>query len=309
MESPGGVTASAIWRSYYLFRAEPWEEFLVGAVRPFVDELLGKDLAEGFFFIRYWERGPHIRLRLKTRSGERVDRRVYDYFETYFAQHPSRRTLQEGTGWLANDSVQSIAYEPETVRYGGPARLLIAERQFEASSRAVLDVIGEERDWSYDRALGAAIQLHLMFAHAFGFGLNAVKRFFAETADILMSWENPMVQWRDDPKTLLPQFAEAFSRQRAALTRAHALVWSALGEGAEFDQEWANRWVREMREVAACLNATRGAGEPLVNHTERAVLRSLIHMTNNRLGVRNRDEAYLAYVMRHALEGIDGADT
>jgi hypothetical protein len=31
-------------------------------------------------------------------------------------------------------------------------------------------------------------------------------------------------------------------------------------------------------------------------------------MTNNRLGVRNRDEAYLAYVMKCALEEIDGRD-
>jgi len=316
MESPGNVTASvtanAIWRSYHLFRAEPWEEFLGAGVRPLVDELAGDGLSDGliqgFFFIRYWERGPHIRLRLKTAHRKDVDRRVHAHFADYFARIPSRRTNSGADDWLPNDTVQEIAYEPETVRYGGPARLPIAERQFEASSRAVFGVIGEGRDWSYDRALGAAIQLHLMFAHAFGFELEALKRFFAETADQLMSWENPMVQWRDDPKTVLPHFAEAFSRQREALVRAHAVVWSGLAEGGEFDQEWANRWVRDMREIAARLTATRGAGEPLVNFTERAVLRSLIHMTNNRLGVRNRDEAYLAYVMKRALEEIDGRD-
>jgi thiopeptide-type bacteriocin biosynthesis protein len=307
MESSGIVTGNATWRSYHLFRAEPWEEFLCTVVQPLVDQFADGGLTEGFFFIRYWERGPHIRLRLKTAYAEDVHRRVYAHFGDYFAQAPSRREAG-ADDWLPNDTVQEIAYEPETVRYGGPARLPIAERQFEVSSRAVLGVIGEGGDWSYDRALGAAIQLHLMFVHAFGFELEALKRFFAETADLLMSWENPLVQWRYDPKTLVPQFAEAFARQRAALVRAHALVWSALADGETFEQEWANRWVRGMREIAGCLTATRRAGEPLVNFTERAVLRSLIHMTNNRLGVRNRDEAYLAYVMKCALEEIDGRD-
>src|SRR5438874_11952323 len=77
MESSGIVTGNATWRSYHLFRAEPWEEFLCTGVRPLVDELADAGLTEGFFFIRYWERGPHIRLRLKTAYAEDVHRRVY----------------------------------------------------------------------------------------------------------------------------------------------------------------------------------------------------------------------------------------
>ncbi|HHH49559.1 MAG TPA: hypothetical protein ENK52_01120, partial [Saprospiraceae bacterium] len=53
------------WLAVHLFYNEPWEEFLAKAVKPYVDTLVQTGIAAQFFFIRYWERGPHIRLRIK----------------------------------------------------------------------------------------------------------------------------------------------------------------------------------------------------------------------------------------------------
>ncbi|HEX7680337.1 MAG TPA: thiopeptide-type bacteriocin biosynthesis protein [Thermoanaerobaculia bacterium] len=290
----------ACWSSYHLFRGEPWEVFLTGAVEPFVAAARDEGLIESFFFIRYWERGPHIRLRLRTASAEELDARVRSYFADFFARSPSARSISHET-WLPNDSVQNIAYEPETGRYGGPRRLPIAEEQFEASSRAVLAIVGEG-EWSYERALGAAIQLHLMFAHAFAFDLTAVKQFFGDTADVFLRFENQFVRLDEPAESILPVFALAFGQQQEQLARVHAAVWSALEEGAEIEQAWATRWLADMRAVATRLRDTTSAEKTAPEH---AILRSYIHMTNNRLGIRNRDEAYLAYIMRRSLEKID----
>ncbi len=292
--------SDACWASYHLFRGEPWEPFLTGAVEPFVAAAREEGLIESFFFIRYWERGPHIRLRLRTESAEELDARVHSYFADFFARSPSTRLTSQET-WLPNDSVQNIAYEPEIERYGGPRRLLIAEEQFEASSRAVLAIV-RGGEWSYERALGAAIHLHLMFAYALAFDITTLKQYFADTADIFLRFDNQFVRLDEPPESMLPAFALAFERQQDQLTRVHAVVWSALEEDAEIEQAWASRWLADMRAVATRLRAARsGAGTA----PEPSILRSYMHMTNNRLGVNNRDEAYLAYIMRRSLEKID----
>ena len=49
----------------YLYYSEPWEELLTEAVLPLIKQVMEAGLAEQYFFIRYWKRGPHIRLRFK----------------------------------------------------------------------------------------------------------------------------------------------------------------------------------------------------------------------------------------------------
>ena len=59
------MCALCSWLSVHLFYNEPWEEFLQKAVEPYVNTAIQTGIATQYFFIRYWERGPHIRLRLK----------------------------------------------------------------------------------------------------------------------------------------------------------------------------------------------------------------------------------------------------
>jgi len=177
------------WLSAHLFYNEPWEKFLTQAVTPFVAQILTNGLAEQFFFIRYWEKGPHIRLRFKGNPEvleNQVKPKLVQYFLDYFQAHPSQRTDPTGLSeipaayqWYPNNSIQFISYEPETERYGGEAGILIAESQFQASSEAVLAVMREKNNWDYDQALGTAIQLHLGFAFAAGMDFSETVAFFA----------------------------------------------------------------------------------------------------------------------------------
>lgn len=285
------------WRSYHLFRAEPWDEFLRDVVQPFVSQVMDEGLATQYFFIRYWERGPHIRLRLETAAPAELDARVHAHFEHFFRLAPSRRE-RERPGWLPNDTVQEIAYEPETLRYGGPARLLIAEEQFQASSCAVMALLSSG-GWSHERALGAAIQLHLIFAYAVGFRFGALASFVSASAD-----EWPRFLGITPENSLEPAFRAAFAGQRESLIAAHAAIWSALHDGAEFEQEWANRWLAAMRGIGMRLRAAGGNGGGAFDRQEESILKSYMHMTNNRLGLLLREEAYLAFLMSRCMEEL-----
>jgi thiopeptide-type bacteriocin biosynthesis protein len=290
------------WVSFHLFRTDRLNDFLLAAVAPFVAEVSAERLTSSFFFIRYHEGGPHVRLRLLTRSRGALVRRTHVYFHAYFKEHPSTaapRSLTPAT--FVNDSVVESRYEPELQRYGGPKRIGISERHFEASSRAVLGAIAERRG-TYESAIGTAIQLHLIFAHALGFASMDAARFFdgvLKRFAAAPAWL-PGVLSADEA---MERFAESFERQRDSLVTLHQTIWSALEEGQEFEQAWANRWLADNVTTARQLRRARGLKpkEPLTS-ADCAILASYFHMTNNRLGLLNGDEAYVGYLLMRGLQ-------
>jgi thiopeptide-type bacteriocin biosynthesis protein len=289
------------WSSFHLFRTDPIDDFLLAAVAPFVGEVFAKGLASAFFFIRYREGGPHVRLRLRTTSPRTLVRRTHAHFGTYFEGHPSLTPpAAPMPPTFVNDSVLESSYEPEVSRYGGLKCISISERHFEASSRAVLGAIAE-RHGSYESAIGTAIQLHIIFAYAMGFGLGEAAGFFSgvSTRFVASGGGYPAVVTADQA---FGQFAESFEHQRDSLVNLHNAIWSALGEGQEFEQEWANRWLLDNVAIARRLRRARGLKpkEPW-SSAEHAILTSYFHMTNNRLGLLNRDEAYVGYLLSQGL--------
>jgi len=296
--------SAVAWRSYHLFRPHPWDEFLRDAVSPFLERFAVPPLIERFFFIRYWERGPHIRLRLETPAASELDAYIYDHFNAYFARSPSQR-IEEGVGdCFPNDSVQIIPYEPEVERYGGPSLISLAEDQFQASSRAVLGLLAGE-GWCYERALGAAFQMHLMFANAIGFQRESLAGFLSGAAEGWLSQARPGeeidLEWRR--KT----FENAYTRDREAFAGTYATLWPALDDGDELEQEWAAGWVEDTRLIARRLRQVSGADAGSFTARERSIFISFMHMTNNRLGLRTADEAYLAHVLNRAVQECTSA--
>ncbi len=325
------------WLAAYLYYSEPWEKFLIESVKPFVDKVMENRWARQFFFIRYWERGSHIRLRFNG-DAETMEKQVKPgldaHFSKYFQEHPGKRetpeyveTLPPGQQWFPNNSIQYIDYEPEVDRYGGPTGILIGERQFEASSRAVFAVIEESGEWDYDRALGAAIQLHLGFAFALGMDLVETGEFFTQISRTWFSRaygyseDTPKEQIKERREITLKAFEENFERQEATLVPYHQTLWSAFNEEVEFEQEWLNRWLEHMTAIKNELITAREQKSLVIPRWFRpdpgnktpgkrsqlwAILESYVHMTNNRLGIMNRDEAYLGYLIKESLKEVEG---
>lgn len=323
------------WLAAYLYYVEPWEEILVNAVKPFIKQVMDNKWAERYFFIRYWERGPHIRLRFfgDTRVlREQVKPRLDEYFENYYKEHPTTRKDAENIEDIKpefrpfpNNSVQYIEYEPEVPRYGGPVGILIGERQFQVSSDAVLEVIRETGDWDYDRALGAAIQMHLGFAYALGMDLKETAAFYSRISTMWFSRayafqpDMPKEELQERQKITMDAFKENFEKQKETLVPYHRVLWEAFNGGAVFEQDWLNQWIEGMKKIKEELHTAQAndqlvfqeaylpkliEGIPQDRQLLWLILESYIHMTNNRLGILNRDEAYLGYLIRESLKEI-----
>jgi thiopeptide-type bacteriocin biosynthesis protein len=286
-----------------LYRPAPLDRFLTDAVRPLVESVFEEHLASAFFFIRYWEGGSHVRLRFRTTDREPLARRTRAHFESYFEAYPSAVRTDPPASHMPTDCVREIAYEPEVTRYGGTKGIVASERQFEASSRAILAAMAG-REWSYESAIGVAVQLHIMFASTMGFDLRGAAEFFATVSENFgktTGWLPPGMTNEDAVR----QFAALFAIQRERLVALHREVWSASKERARFAERWANRWLRDNDDVARRLRRARGIspGEPWTG-IEHAIMTSYVHMTNNRLGVMNRDEAYVAYLLMRGFREV-----
>ncbi|MDA6131158.1 hypothetical protein OSK38_27810, partial [Escherichia coli] len=52
------------WKAYHVFYHGNLDILIQQCIKPITKKLLSEGIAEKFFFIRYWEGGPHIRLRV-----------------------------------------------------------------------------------------------------------------------------------------------------------------------------------------------------------------------------------------------------
>jgi thiopeptide-type bacteriocin biosynthesis protein len=296
------------WISAHLFYAQPWERFLAEAVKPLVDELRDDHPAMQYFFIRYWEKGPHIRLRIKIQdpdTRQMIQSRLHTWFETYFRSYPS--SLPDSThdnGNYPNNSVQFIPYQRETDRYGGEEAILLAERVFQRSSDTVLSLVASSpATWDYTTAMGHAITLQLIFLLKAGMSLETMITYcrFA-TGSLSFMTDRMMAGSPQEKRRLVDEtFARSFEGQRAQLAPYVGYIREAIA-GAGLNDDVLERWAED---IAHCLQELyRLNGLRLLTGTTQpwAIMNSYAHMTNNRLGVHNRDEPFIFYLLQRALE-------
>lgn len=266
------------WLSYHIYPLETAEVFLARAVRPFLEKYIWPTAGARAFFIRYEdEKGAHIRLRLR---GE--DEWLQEVLLPAFAEHFSGR-----------GDIDLVRYLPETERFGGEAAMNWAEEHFHLSTRVMLDRLN--RPYTYGDAMFDAMRMHATTAFAAGWPREKSAWYFGQLCDQWMEvflqpagGENSTGEWKD---ALKEEFNRSFAPQRDALISAMSELWLALEKG-KFDQgqpEWL-RWLRGNEIILPEL------GENL----EKA-LPSLIHLTNNRLGVNNHDEVYLNYLLANVI--------
>ncbi|MDL4773940.1 thiopeptide-type bacteriocin biosynthesis protein [Actinomadura xylanilytica] len=151
------------WISAHAFHQGDQDRLIVEAVGPLATGLAEDGRISGWFFLRYWDGGPHVRVRLlPARSEDRplVTEAVERRFEEFFRAHPStpvmtERDYAEGASMLAawerteplfdslqpNDTLVHVPYRREHGRYGHGAAIEAVERHFAESSRLALDLL------------------------------------------------------------------------------------------------------------------------------------------------------------------------
>ena len=72
-------------------------------------------------------------------------------------------------------------------------------------------------------------------------------------------------------------------------------LWSDLEKGVLFEEEWLNDWIAQCKKLRTTYIST-----VLSETKQMEIYRSLMHMTNNRLGILNQDESFLAFLLMKA---------
>ncbi|MEU5891537.1 lantibiotic dehydratase C-terminal domain-containing protein [Streptomyces sp. NPDC047461] len=335
------ASEAGAWQATHVFYAANPRPLLIECVRPLVDELEAEGLIASYFFINYWLEGPHIRLRLKPatpQAGPEVRRRTEQAIDAFLAARPALYEVDSGflndfyntlfeiefpgterghymddQGRMKlrrNNSRSAEAYEPEYGKYGGPAGIELAEWHFRHSSDLVIDALRTKNLHLRTVLLGTAAQLMMVMSGSFLPGDQ-------ELADYLDSyyefWHKAFpgtgfigtTEYDSNYAAMAPDLAARFAGIRLAVGRSEPGALPAFLAG------WAEHCA-ELRDRARVLAADGDLvfrswdGERDETVTDPAVALPLLlspymHMTNNRLHVTIRDEAYLSHVLGRCL--------
>lgn len=247
-----------------------------------------------YFFVRYVDEGPHVRLRLMARSEEaRRQLRAAARSATFRAVGATR-----GVRW--------VNYEPELDRYGGATALPVAERLFHASSRFALEQLHPELSVDRSRRLGVAALAMLVQLRA-GYDTKAEAR--AAAADYHVRYLGAMVQHTSTPAEATAALDRTLAPQLGALQQRFAGLWEQLGDLSVLPSSVA-RFSRALQRERQRLTKLAAVGGVVVNEqpcpdwprAAAALLPSFLHMTNNRLGVSIPEEVLLASAITEVLD-------
>lgn len=301
------------WWAIHIYNFTSFDSLLKYYVKPVVRFLYKKKLIKCFFFIRYTDtRGVHLRLRVYCSLSD-LNKKVKPY------------VLSELDAFFNNeiplvDCYTESPYEPETMRYGGKEAIGFAEEIFEISSISVLKVYDKSNVLDYDRALALGIQMNYLIGKVL-LGLST-DELISLYEYAIYSWIgyadksviNTTVQSKERLDQILLRFNQSYVRQEQQITdlicSLDAMIISeppkkSFLNDLKHDYQSLNRNLQNVMFVTN--NGTETIFQNLQDKTNSGILNiftSYIHMNNNRLGILNRDEAFIAYLLVNAIKAL-----
>ncbi len=166
-----------MWQALHIFYYDKQDQLLYDGVFP----IMKKYNIRKFFFIRYWERGPHIRLRINIEENtlfETIKKEISKYVslhrsvvefseiqyinEAYIYAKKEKVDINTLDDLIPNNTVCEMKYIPEFDKYHGEEGVSIAEEEFCFSSFLALNIIGLYKSKSDKICFGAAYAMLLV---------------------------------------------------------------------------------------------------------------------------------------------------
>ncbi|HEX5598239.1 MAG TPA: thiopeptide-type bacteriocin biosynthesis protein, partial [Micromonosporaceae bacterium] len=289
---------SAMWRSLHCFlhwQPKDVDAFLAETVAPLMDGLRVAGHLSDWFFIRYFEGGPHLRIRARDADSATLQKLREALVDAVrIAPYPVQSVAEHGpVPWREHGEVCEIGYEPETERYGGEEALPVAEEVFCHSSQIALAVLA--RTVGRKQRLVAATDLILATAVALDLGRLDTVRWLRRAA---IGW-----RWHRHDASLAPPMIQGpalnvASAQSVALVRR----WNETVASAETGQRLRDRWAQQIKAARVRLEP----GSPVSRERWLGVWDSQLHMLLNRLGVVPDEERSLYWFIAASLLAPQG---
>ncbi|MFJ6052531.1 thiopeptide-type bacteriocin biosynthesis protein [Streptomyces sp. NPDC092307] len=294
-----GTTAAGTWQSHHLFlhsTTEDTDRFLTRDAAPLLDRLVTAGEAADWFFIRYGQDGPHLRIRVRTTAtATTADLTRLPDLPDLLARRARQVPAVPGPWPSRHAEIRAVPYVPETRRYGGPRALPVAEALFAASTRTALDVLRAlPATTTAASRLTAAADLAHTTAYALGMDPLAAARWLRAHA---AGW-----RWVTEVP-LLPAAAvhtrvnTVHAAQRTTLAGRAADLRERLQAGTA--ASWLAYWAERVREADAALDGPDG-------RTRAGIWGSQLHMLFNRLGVSPDEERAVCRLAARTLLETDG---
>ncbi|MFE9451717.1 thiopeptide-type bacteriocin biosynthesis protein [Streptomyces sp. NPDC006739] len=272
------------WSAWHLHLGSNARSLLDRVVNEVVAPVVRSLDGAPWFFIRYWQGGPHIRLRvgdLSPAEFDRVERLLRERLETSGRPAAGESSISEETyraeaRLLArNESggdrhvqalhapgVHRAVYEPETARYGGPELMQRTEQLFQLSSELVLAVLPHVSDAQARSVL--ALRATVSAAAALG-----------DETEQAAFYANSLAAWR--------AWAFGFGCTREQVDQMCRIPRGAVKPVDPTRHGPFGTWHAALSDLAGAIRTTSATvpGQILVSH---------VHMFHNRLGRTLFDE-------------------
>jgi len=276
------------------------------SILPLLKKILDRGLIDRFYFVRYSLGGPHIRLRWRLANQDALpfaEAALAEAASQFFSLYPSTKPLprdeiqklnermlllhadasgpQEEDGIFDDNSWRPSSPLFEVARYGGWGRLGASLDLFCLSSANVLRLMVERESWSagWERSIFMRLALHLAWG-------------LVEDEDEFLAVAGYCVRKSEGPYQRVIAEANAFfDKQSPQIT---ALVHEELEKG---DVELVGHLDQGSSMLA---NQIRSLEWPKRHH----LASSHLHMTANRLGLNNAEEAYVLRILWRACTSL-----
>jgi hypothetical protein len=299
------------WHAYYIVYHADLNMVITLLLAPLVSELLRTNCVDRFFFVRYSLGGPHVRLRwrLTEREKERVaEERLSVHARRFFEAWPSRRSSSEddikrmNKLLLASDPLSGegpdliypdnhwlhVPLELDIDRYGGVSHLEASMDMFCLSSLWALKILKRRASATNGKILREMMRLSIHLA--IGFAVDQ-----GEFLQIIAYSE----KWKGDNCDGCLGKADAVFR-----SKRHDIVSFVLGEIRLLFDGAVSRCPNIIASAALYLVAEVNDLPQLARQYMAA---SHVHMTANRLGLTNQEEAYIGRLLWSAVQALSSA--
>jgi thiopeptide-type bacteriocin biosynthesis protein len=289
------------WFAVYLFYPGDLDLMLNQLVQPFIHDFFKEESAGTYFFIRYWENGSHLRLRMNVhpKKQESLAAEIKKRAADFFVRYPDLIRAQDLAAAAAvppGHQVVYASYEPEITRYGNLQSIPWAEAHFFRSSAFVLDWISSRKTGA--SVLVQALSMHLILLNATGWKFS---RLLQVCDTFINGWLPRLYDPNEDPVQesafWLNQFELSFRPAKTQLLGASKIFWESMIQDVSSDK--ISCFLHENKLI---MKSYLSAGFEEGKLTE--IVTSMMHMNNNRLGISNYEEAYGAYCLRQSLDFI-----